>query len=151
MRFGSALDFKYHDCALEKQKQWKSCYCCYFSVLHNLQQRESKTKIKREKSLGRKSKASKTWKWVQKGSSPIKRDLAKQLCSAPGWGFFFDDFRSNLPHSQVESFSLPISAVLKTTRIHEVKQDFTYCWQNRLIKDFQSSLILLDRQLNLHT
>lgn len=39
---------------------------------------------------------------------------------------FLDEFRSNITHSQINSFSLLINAVLKTTWIQEVQQDFTY-------------------------
>lgn len=42
-------------------------------------------------------------------------------------GIFLDEFRSNIPHSQIKSFSLLINTVLKTTQIQEVQQDFTYC------------------------
>jgi len=49
------LDFKYHGCACENRNEKRAG-----TVLHNLKQRESKTKIRREKSLGKKRKASKT-------------------------------------------------------------------------------------------
>lgn len=75
---------------LENRK--KSWYCCYFSALHNLLQRDSKTKIKGEKSLGRKSKAQQRWNCLWKGASSIRGDLVKQPCSVPAWfgsGYFF--------------------------------------------------------------